>query len=323
MLIHCRCQSISEQRFVLRQQNPDSDATPSGATTSNDVTKKQAKLVYQETLIDKEPISRTQLSHSLSTDHETLHEQLRDNQTQDQASHDQESQDMLPDHQKDLQASDYSDIRSPSFMLLWNGGCLIQTTKQSKGVVFEQPIPEEIITPIEEMKEGDEPSSHIKEETDAPSEVLHKEADDGSKKTLLGETEEEGSSSDTKDETNAAASELLQVSSNGQQKQYRSLSIPSCPPQVKSISHSSNAQNSASLHIHNVDDVPDSSSNQSPLIHKISVSCNYIILYVKILEYSTQALYIHTYIYIYIYILFIYIYILFIYIYILFIYIYI
>lgn len=269
--VNTRSQSISEQRFALPQQKPDSDATPSGATTTDDITKKRAKLVYQKISIDEEPISLDQSSHSLSTDHETSHEQFPDNQTQDQASHDQESQDMSSDHQKDLQASDYSDIRSPSFMSLQNEGCVIQTAKQRKGVVLEQPIPEEIITPIEEMKEGDEPSSHVKEETDAPSEVLHKEADDDSNKTPLGETKEEGSSSHTKEETNAAASDLLQVPSSGQQQQYRSLSVPSCPPQLKSILRRSNAPKSLSLDIHNIDDVPDSSSDRPPLVHKMSV----------------------------------------------------
>lgn len=243
--------------------------------------------MYQKRSIDEEPISLDHLSHDLSPHQETSHEQLADNQTQDQASHDQashdqESQDLSLDHQEsdDLLAivSDYSDIRSPSFMSLQNEGFTVQSSKQRKAVVLEQPqlkepeVIEEFKTPLEEMK-GDDSSSHAKEETDAPSEALHKEVDDDKDKTPLGETKEEDASSHTKEETNAA-SEHLQIPS-GSQQQYRSLSVPSCPPQLKSILRRTNAPKSLSLDIHNIDDMQDGSSRQPPLVHKLSVSYNY------------------------------------------------
>ena len=352
---YCRNQSISEQRFSLSQQKPDSDATPSG--TTDNTTKKRAKLVYQKMSIDEEPVSLDQSLHDLppdqqtshdpspdqqtshdlsdqqtshdlppdqqtshdlpldqqkshdpSPDHQTSHdplpdqqtsheqlplnqqtshdpspdqqishEQFPDGQTQDQISNDPESQDLSLDHQK-LQALD---SRSPSFMSLQNEGLTVQSSKQRKAVVLEQPLLEEAkvieesnIT-LEEMKEADELSSQIKEETDAPPEILHKEADIEKSKTPLGEIKEEDPSSHGKEETDTA-SEFLRVPSTSQQQQ-RSMSVPSYPPQLKSILRRSNAPKSLSLDIHNMDDVDEDSSNKRPpLVHKMSVSYNYI-----------------------------------------------
>lgn len=275
-LTHYRSRSISEQRFVLSQHNTDSDATPSlPSGTTDDITKKRAKLVYQKASIDEEPLVLDQSLHDLPPHQETLHEQLPGDQTQDQASQE--------DHQKpdDVQASDYSDVRSPSFMSLQNETCTVQNAKQRKEIVLERPLMEETEekqetpleeTPLEEtpseVKEDDDPSSHVKEETDAPSEVLHEETDDDKSKTP-GETKEEEESSHTKEESNAT-SELLQIPSTSQQ--YRSLSVPSCPPQLKSILRRTNAPKSLSLDIHNLDDVQDGSSKRPPLVHKMSVS---------------------------------------------------
>ena len=124
---------------------------------------------------------------------------------------------------------------------------------------------------IIEMKEDDESSSHVKEETDAPSEILHKEADVDKSKSPLGEIKEEGPSSDAKEETDAAP-EFLRVPSTSQQQQ-RSMSVPSYPPQLKSILRRSNAPKSLSLDIHNMDDMEEDSNNKRPpLVHKMSVS---------------------------------------------------
>ena len=278
-LTHYRNRSISEQRFVLSQHNPDSDATPSTPSgTTDDVTKKRrAKLVYQKASIDEEPLVLDQSLHDLPPHQETSHEQLPGNQTQDQASQDHQQPD-------DVQASDYSDVRSPSFMSLQNEACTVQNAKQRKAIVLEQPLLEETgekqetpleETPLEEtpseVKEDDESSSRVKEETDAPSEVLHEKADDD-KSNTPGETKEEDQSSHTKEESNAT-SELLQIPSTSQQ--YRSLSVPSCPPQLKSILRRTNAPKSLSLDIHNLDDVQDGSTKRPPLVHKMSVSYSY------------------------------------------------
>lgn len=287
-LTHYRNESISEQQFVLSQPKPNSDAT--APSTSDDITKKRAKLVYQKESIDEEPIIVDQPSHDLPPHQETSHEQSPDNQAQDQASED------LVDHQKpdDLQASDYSDIRSPSFMSLQNESYIAKNAKQRKAAVLEQPVLEETEemqeTPLEEMKEtpleeemkkDDDPSSHVKEETDAPSEVLHEKADDDKSKTP-GDDKEEDQSGHTKEETNKT-SELLQAPSTSQQ--YRSLSVPSCPPQLKSILRRSNAPKSLSLDIHNMDDVQDGSTKRPPLVHKMSVS------YKKIAREMLKSLY--------------------------------
>ena len=280
-LTHYRNESISEQKFVLSQPKPNSDAT--APSTSDDITKKRAKLVYQKESIDEEPILVDQPSHDLPPHQETSHEQSPDNQAQDQAS------EQKPD---DLQASDYSDIRSPSFMSIQNESYIAKNAKQRKAAVLEQPVLEETEemqetpleemkeTPLEEMKEtpleeemkkDDDPSSHVKEETDAPSEVLHEKADDDKSKTP-GDDKEEDQSGHTKEETNKTSG-LLQAPSTSQQ--YRSLSVPSCPPQLKSILRRSNAPKSLSLDIHNMDDVQDGSTKRPPLVHKMSVSYNY------------------------------------------------
>lgn len=227
--------------------------------------------MYQKASIDEEP---HELSHDPSPDQQTLHEQLSDNQTQDQ-----ESQDLSSDKHKSHELQP-DDIRSPSFMSLQyessfmplqNESFAVQSKKQRKEVVLEQPLLKETETPLEVVKEDDGPSSHAEEETDAPSEALHEEIDVDKNKTPLGVTKEE--SSCTKEET-ISTSASLQIPSNNQQ-QYRSLSVPSCPPQLKSILRRSNAPKSLSLDIHNIEDEVDSSGKQSSLVHKLSVSYNY------------------------------------------------
>ena len=155
-------------------------------------------------------------------------------------------------------------------MSLQNEGLTVQASKQRKEVVLEQPVMEEAVI---EMKEYDESSSQVKEETDAPSEILHKEADADKSKTSLGEVKEEDLSSDAKEETDAAP-EFLQVPSTSQQQQ-RSMSVPSYPPQLKSILRRSNAPKSLSLDIHNLDDMEE--DKRPPLVHKMSVSYIYTI----------------------------------------------
>ena len=162
-------------------------------------------------------------------------------------------------------------------MSLQNEGVKVQTSKQRKVTVLEQPLMEEAkvteeskITLEETREDGDDSSSQVKEETDTPSEVLHKEADVDKSKTSLGETKEEDPSSHAKEETDAAP-EFLQVPSTSQQQ--RSMSVPSYPPQLKSILRRSNAPKSLSLDIHNMDNMDEDSSNRRPpLVHKMSVS---------------------------------------------------
>jgi len=254
-----------------------SSAMPTN-TTNNSV-KKRAKLVYQKVSIDEERIS----------DHQTSWEQFPDNQTQDQALYGEESHYLSLDHQTshDLQPSD---IRSPSFVSLDTN--TEHVTKQRKTIVLEKPVIQEpetseeaeaVVdkskTPLEEIKE-DHLSDHPKEETDAASEVLYEEADVDKSKTSLGEIKEDDPSGHAKEETDKVP-EVLQVSSTtGQQ---RSLSVPSYPPQLKSILRRSNAPKSLSLDIHNIDEVQDS-SKQPPLHHKMSVSCT--ILCGKLLEHD-------------------------------------
>ena len=316
---HCRNQSISEQRFSLSQQEPDTNTTASGTTdnattdstdgadVTDDAAKKRAKLVYQKQSIDESTspdrsshdpspdrqqashdpsLDQQQASHNPSPDQQeashdpspdpqtslgsqdqqTSREQLPSSQTQYQTS----TEDTSTDHEKlhDLQPLD---ARSPSFMSLQNEGCTVQTTKQRKSAVLEQPAVEEIRIAEEsniKMKEDNAPSNHGNEETDAPSDALHEEVNIDDSKTQPGDVKVEDSSTQAKKGTDTAPG-LLQVPSTSQQQ--RSMSVPSYPPQLKSILRRSNAPKSLSLDIHNIED-EDTSDKQLPLVHKMSVS---------------------------------------------------
>ena len=273
----------------MSQQNPTSDAAPPEV---DNMRKKRAKLVYQKASIDEESISQEQ--HDLSPDHQASHKQLPGNQ--DQTSHDLSTDHLRPHDIKP------SDTRSPSFVSLSNEGFTVRVAKQRKEVALEQPLLEESKTPLQETKEDDpsgkeeinaaseilqgevyvdqsktplgetkedDPSSNAKDETDAPSEILQEEVHVDQSKTT---TKEDDPSSTAKQKTNAA-SQFLQAPS-GNQQQQRSLSVPSCPPQLKSILRRSNAPKSLSLDIHNLDDHP--SSKHPPLQHRASVSYNYV-----------------------------------------------
>ena len=138
-----------------------------------------------------------------------------------------------------------------------------------------QPAVEEIKIAEEsiiKMKEDNDPSDHGNEETDAPSDAIHEETSIDESKTQPGDIKLEDSSTHAKKGTSTAP-ELLQVPSTSQQQQQRSLSVPSYPPQLKSILRRSNAPKSLSLDIHNIEDV-DTSDKRPPLVHKMSVSYN-------------------------------------------------
>lgn len=274
--------SIDEEPVSLDQSSHD---LPSDQQTSCDLPLDQQASLDKETSHD--PSSDQQASHDLSPGQQ----QFPGSQTtQDQTSNDQELQSLSLDHQKS-QDQQAIDSRSPSFMSLQNEGLTVQASKQRKEVVLEQPLMEEAII---EMKEDDESSSQVKEETDAPSEILHKEADVDKSKSPLGEVKEEDLSSDAKEETDAP-SEFLRVPSS-QQQQQRSLSVPSYPPQLKGILRRSNAPKSLSLDIHNMDDMEEGGNNKRPpLVHKMSVSyIEYCLEHVYRPEYYRYNLLRHT-----------------------------
>lgn len=253
---HCRNQSITEQKFVLVQQQPspsleesiqsagiDDTTSADDTTASADITdgskKKRAKLVYQKASIDEEP------------DQQTTDEQFPGDQTPDQGTHDQ-------DHHKPLDLQP-SDIRSPSFLSL---GPEIHIAKQRKSAVVDQPsfdrtgITEEAHVEKSNAPLGEDSSSQVKKEPDPLSDV----------KTPSGETKEEESTSQAKGQT----SDFLQVPPSNQQQQ-RSFSVPSCPPQLKSILRRSKAPKSLSLDIHNVNEDQRSDGQPQP-VHRQSVS---------------------------------------------------
>ena len=115
--------------------------------------------------------------------------------------------------------------------------------------MLEQTTVEEIKFAEEsiKMQEHNDPSDHGNEETNAPSES----------KNQTGDIQVEDSSTRAKKETN---------------QQQHSMSVPSYPPQLKSILQRSNAPKSLSLGIHDIDE--DTSDKETPLAHKMSVSYN-------------------------------------------------